>query len=226
MTDRQVRTDIRSKTGSAGELFAGSTVEVARRLIGATLHRRLPKGEPDAGLWLTGRVVETEAYLPLVDPSCHGYRGPTRRNASLFGRSGFAYVYLIYGMYFCFNVTTEAPGIGAAVLIRALEPIQGIAAMQRRRGPAIAVDALASGPGNLCKAFAIDLRCDGLDLRSGDLFIDRREPLPDERIGVSARIGLGVAEKWPLRFYDLESPSVSPYRKTRNGRSIKSRSRR
>jgi len=196
-------------------LFEGPTIDVARRLVGAMLYRRIPRGAPDAGTLLTGRIVETEAYLPLVDPACHGYRGPTKRTAALFGRAGFAYVYLIYGMYYCLNVTTERAGIGAAVLIRALEPVAGIAAMQRRRGARVALDALASGPGNLCRAMSIDLRCDGADLRSGDIVIARQKDTPAVEIAVSGRIGLNVAQRWPLRFFDPRSPSVSPYRKGR-----------
>lgn len=193
--------------------FFGPTAEVARRLIGAILCRRLPQGEPDAGTLLTGRIVETEAYLPLVDPSCHGYRGPTKRNATLFGRPGFAYVYLIYGMHYCLNVTTEPPGIGAAVLIRAVEPLEGIDAMRRRRGDNAPVAALACGPGNLCRALSIDLRCDGADLRAGELTIRAPHEEYDRAIAASARIGLSVAATWPLRFYDANSPSLSPYRK-------------
>jgi DNA-3-methyladenine glycosylase len=205
-----VRTDIR--LGEDG-LFEGPTIDVARRLVGAMLYRRIPRGAPDAGTLLAGRIVETEAYLPLVDPSCHGYRGPTKRTATLFGRAGFAYVYLIYGMYYCLNVTTERAGIGAAVLIRALEPVAGIAAMQQRRGAQIPLAALASGPGNLCRAMSIDLRCDSADLRSGDLVIARPEGAPAVEIAVSGRIGLNVARQWPLRFFDPASPSVSPFRK-------------
>jgi DNA-3-methyladenine glycosylase len=192
-------------------MFEGATIDVARRLVGATLYRRIPSGEQDAGELLAGRIVETEAYLPLIDPSCHGYRGPTKRNNSLFGRPGFAYVYLIYGMYFCLNVTTEPPGIGAAVLIRALEPRQGVTAMRRRRGKTIAIEALASGPGNLCRAMSIDLRCDGANLRRGDLTIEPLRGRP-KTIAVSGRIGLNTAQKWPLRFYDPDSPSISPFR--------------
>jgi DNA-3-methyladenine glycosylase len=175
----------------------------------------MPDGEQDAGELLSGRIVETEAYLPLIDPSCHGYRGPTPRTATLFGRPGFAYVYLIYGMYHCLNATTEPPGIGAAVLIRALEPISGIEAMRRRRGLHIPVEALASGPGNLCRALSIDVRSDQADLRRGDLVI---EPASGERAHVvetSGRIGLSSAQTWPLRFFDPDSPSVSPYRARR-----------
>ena len=219
MKRRQVRTDIRPHDNLEANLFSGPTVEVARRLIGATLLRQIPPGEPDAGELLAGRIVETEAYLPLVDPACHAYRGPTRRTASVFGRPGFAYVYLIYGMYFCLNVTTEPPGIGAAILLRAIEPLAGIDAMRRRRGKDVPIAALGSGPGNLCRALSIDLRCDGLDLRTGPLRVEAQPPLPDREIGVGPRIGLNVAKKWPLRFYDRKSPSVSPYRKGRNGDS-------
>ncbi len=208
-----MRTDIRFDDQEG--LFEGPTVDVARRLVGATIYRRIPRGEPDAGTLLTGRIVETEAYLPLVDPSCHAYRGPTRRTATLFGRAGRAYVYLIYGMHYCLNVTTEPAGIGAAVLIRALEPVAGIAAMRRRRGSHIPLDALASGPGNLCRAMSIDLRCDSVDLRSGDLRIAKPADVPATRVAVSGRIGLNAAQKWPLRFFDPVSPSVSPFRKGR-----------
>jgi DNA-3-methyladenine glycosylase len=208
----QVRTDIRI----SDEFFNGPTIDVARRLVGAALYRRIPRGEPDAGSWVSGRIVETEAYLPLVDPACHGYRGPTKRTATLFGRPGSAYIYLIYGMYYCLNVTTEPAGIGAAVLIRAIEPTEGIDAMQRRRGSHVPVEALTSGPGNLCRAMSIDLRCNDADLRQGDLIIT-----PPQRtmqsIAVSGRIGLSSAQRWPLRFFDPSSPSVSPFRKTRIG---------
>lgn len=195
--------------------FGGPTIDVARRLIGATLSRRLPDGELGAGAIVAGRIVETEAYLPLVDPSCHAYRGPTKRTATLFGRPGTAYVYLIYGVYYCLNVTTEPPGIGAAVLIRALEPLEGIDEMHRRRGAGVPTEALLSGPGNVCRAMAIDLRCDGADFRSGNLTIE--PPPKSKRIVTKAgrRIGLNVATDWPLRFVDANSASVSPFRKRR-----------
>ncbi|MDQ6767927.1 MAG: DNA-3-methyladenine glycosylase [Candidatus Eremiobacteraeota bacterium] len=211
-TSGQVRTDIRAKTDT---LFEGPTVDVAKRLVGAVLYRRIPCGEPDAGKLLAGRIVETEAYLPLVDPSCHGYRGPTKRTATLFGRAGYAYVYLIYGMYYCLNVTTEPAGIGGAVLIRALEPIAGIDAMRRRRGLHVPVEALACGPGNLCRAMSIDRRSDLADLRSGDLTIEVPKTPQEFRLAASGRIGLSVAHQWPLRFFDAASPSVSPFRKRR-----------
>lgn len=216
-----MRTDIRPNSRTSYEFFSGPTVDVARRLIGATLLRRVPLSDPDAGVLLSGRIVETEAYLPLVDPSCHAYRGPTSRTATLFGRPGFAYVYLIYGMHFCLNVTTEPPGIGAAVLIRALEPLSGIEAMRRRRGARVELAALTCGPGNLCRAMAIDLRCDGLGLEEGDLRIEPNSRGAALKVAVSGRIGLSVARNWPLRFYDPNSPSISPFQKGRKQHSIR-----
>jgi len=191
-------------------VFALPTVAVARELIGASLVRIIPPDEPDAGEVLVGRIVETEAYLPLVDPACHGYRGPTPRNSAIFGRAGYAYVYFIYGNHHCFNVTTEPAGIGGAVLIRALEPVRGLAAMRRRRRVGTPDAALASGPGNLCRAFGIDHACDGVDLRSGALRLDLADVAPP--IGASHRIGIRAASTWPLRFVDLTSKSVSPFR--------------
>lgn len=189
------------------------------------IHRLAPD-EPDGGTILAGRIVETEAYLPLVDPSCHGYRGPTKRNVSIFGRAGFAYIYFIYGNHHCLNVTTEPPGLGGAVLIRAIEPQAGIDAMRRRRGPKVPTLALASGPGNLCRAMGIDLRFDGVDLRRGDLRIGPPRDIAPT-VCVSSRIGLKVAAGWPLRYFDGESPSVSPFRslnaKSRNADTTSSR---
>ena len=188
--------------------FAGPTIEVARRLIGATLERVIPRGEPDAGVLFAGRIVETEAYLPNIDPACHAYRGPTKRTASLFGRPGHAYVYLIYGVHFCFNIVTESPGTGAAVLVRAIEPLAGIDAMQRRRSPHTPTWALASGPGNVCRAFGIGRECDGANLRRGNLRIVFPE-VTSTSIAVTTRVGLSTAARWPLRFYDPTSRSVS-----------------
>lgn len=162
---------------------------------------------------LVARIVETEAYLPLVDPACHGYRGPTKRNGSIFGRPGTAYVYFIYGCHFCLNVATEAPGIGGAVLLRAAEPIEGLEVMRRRR-PGVSDAALLSGPGNLCRALDVDRRDDGVDLRAGDLRIAAGAQ-PTAVPAVGPRIGLSTARTWPLRFIDPASASVSPYRARR-----------
>jgi DNA-3-methyladenine glycosylase len=192
-------------------VFALPTVAVARALIGAMLCRIMPPTEPDAGEEIVGRIVETEAYLPIVDPACHAYRGPTPRNAAMFGRPGRAYVYFVYGNHYCVNVTTEPAGIGGAVLIRALEPMRGLEAMRRRRPAGTPDAALACGPGNLCRALAIDRSCNGADLRIGPLRIEL--PATELRnIGAGPRIGIRAAAAWPLRFVDPSSDSVSPYR--------------
>ncbi len=203
-------------------MFALPTVAVARALIGATLRRFVPPGQPDAGRELAGKIVETEAYMPLIDPACHGYRGPTPRNDAIFGRAGFAYVYFIYGNHFCFNVTTEPAGIGGAVLIRALEPLQGSDVMRRRRPSGTPDAALACGPGNLCRALGIDRTCNGTDLRYGALTIEVLDARAPE-VGAGPRIGIREAADWPLRFIDPSSESVSPFRRRTSVSNRKSR---
>jgi len=193
--------------------FFGPTIDVARRLVGAFLIREIREpNAKDEETSIVVRIVETEAYLPLVDPSCHAYRGPTKRNASVFGRPGTSYVYFIYGNHFCLNVATEPPGIGAAVLIRAAEPVSGIEAMRARRLP-VEDARLASGPGNLCRALAIDRSLDGVDLANGEIQITGG--VAPKRLFAGPRIGLTSAPEWPLRFFDADSPSVSAHRRGR-----------
>ena len=134
------------------------TAALARFLVGKTLVRDAPEGRT------SGRIVEAEAYVP-GDASGHAYVGEVDRNRSLFLRRGHAYVYFIYGMHFCVNVSGERPGIGAGVLLRALEPIEGVAIMQARRRVHRLTD-LARGPGRLAEAMKIDRRLDGIDLCS------------------------------------------------------------
>jgi len=177
------------------------TVALARYLIGKTLVRVLPEGR------LSGRIVETEAYL-VGDAACHAFRGPTKRNRSLFLARGHAYVYFIYGTSFMMNVSSERAGIGAGVLLRALEPCDGIAHMADRRGGAALRD-LARGPGRLATAFAIDRSLDGVDLcAAGALWL--AAPLrPTGPIDASVRIGLNVEADRVLRFYERGSRYVS-----------------
>ena len=169
------------------------TAELARFLIGKMLVRRLDEGL--AG----GRVVETEAYV-VGDPAGHAYRGVTPRNRALFLERGRAYVYLAYGVSFMLNVSSETCGVGAGVLIRAIEPTIGATIMQRNRGIEQVRD-LARGPGRLCAALAIDRRLDGIDLcQAGPLWLGCDDRAPDE-IGQSKRIGISRAADRPLRFY-------------------------
>jgi DNA-3-methyladenine glycosylase len=181
------------------------TIALAQFLLGKVVVR-----EFDVGI-AAGRIVETEAYLQH-DPACHAYRGMTPRNRSLFLAHGHAYVYLCYGTSYMLNVSSEAEGIGSGVLLRALEPLYGTAHMQRSIKPVKAAD-LARGPGRLASALRVDRRHDGLNL-----FTDQRLWIGDDghatgSVGQSTRIGLtkGAAER--LRYFVLDSRSLSGPRK-------------
>ena len=177
------------------------TISLARTLIGKIVVRELP-----AGL-VSGRIVETEAYI-MGDAAGHAYRGMTPRNRSLFLERGHAYVYLAYGISYMLNVSSEKAGIGAGVLIRALEPLQGIPIMQQNRGTERLRD-LLRGPGRLATALRIDRRLDGLDLcRKGPLWLAKDGYKPGE-IGQSVRIGITQNASPLLRFYLSGSPFVS-----------------
>ncbi|MDR0290712.1 MAG: DNA-3-methyladenine glycosylase [Treponema sp.] len=147
---------------------------------------------------LKGKIVETEAYLGKDDPGCHACRGMTARNAPMFGLAGRTYVYLIYGMYHCLNVVAGKPGIGEAVLIRALEPVQGIELMQKRRKTK-KLENLCSGPGKLTQAFGITKKHNNLSLLDGPLQIHRSREKPE--IESSRRIGLSAGKELELRFF-------------------------
>jgi DNA-3-methyladenine glycosylase len=169
------------------------TAQLARFLIGKMLVRILAEGV--AG----GRIVETEAY-GIGDSAGHAYRGITPRNRALFLERGHAYVYLAYGSSFMLNVSSETSGVGAGVLIRAIEPTGGITIMERNRGTDRVRD-LARGPGRLSAALAIDRRLDGIDLcREGPLWLGSDGQASYE-IGQSKRIGITRAADSPLRFY-------------------------
>jgi DNA-3-methyladenine glycosylase len=177
------------------------TEALARYLIGKVLVRDLPEGIA------SGRIVETEAYV-VGDAAGHAYRGMTARNHSLFLERGHAYVYLAYGISWMLNVSSEQPGIGAGVLVRALEPLAGIPNMRSNRGIERLRD-LARGPGRLAAALRIDRRLDGLDLcREGPLWLGRSDHDPDE-IGQSIRIGISRDAHRLLRFFLRDSPFVS-----------------
>jgi DNA-3-methyladenine glycosylase len=177
------------------------TVELARYLIGKILVREHPDG------LTSGRIVETEAYPP-GDAAGHAFRGPTPRNRTLFRERGYAYVYLAYGISFLCNVSSEEAGVGGGILLRALEPLEGIALMEGRRHTARLTD-LARGPGRLAAAMAIDRRCDGIDLCTrGELWLAEASG-PRRSIGRSIRIGISREVDAPLRFYERNSQFVS-----------------
>jgi DNA-3-methyladenine glycosylase len=177
------------------------TASLARYLIGTILVRELPEGVA------SGRIIETEAYV-VGDAAGHAYQGMTQRNRSLFLERGHAYVYLAYGSSYMLNVSGEVPGIGAGVLIRALEPLDGIPIMRSNRGVDRLRD-LARGPGRLAAALQIDHRLDGLDLcREGPLWLGHDDHEPGQ-IGQSVRIGIARDADRLLRFYLSNSPFVS-----------------
>jgi DNA-3-methyladenine glycosylase len=177
------------------------TTELARYLIGKTLVHDLPEGR------VSGRIVEAEAYV-VGDAAGHAFRGLTRRNRSMFLEHGHAYVHVAYGLHYMLNVAGEPPGIGAGVLLRALEPLEGIKLMERRRGQSGLLE-LAKGPGRLAAAMAIDLRVDGVDLcGSGPLWLGAGARETDE-VGSSVRIGISREAHRLLRFYERGNPFVS-----------------
>src|SRR5437879_8581770 len=178
-----------------------NTVNLARFLIGRTVVHDLPAGR------LSGRIVETEAYPP-GDPAGHHFRGPTPRIRSMYLAPGHAYVFFNYGAHFMLNVVSEPSGIAAAILIRALEPLDGIELMQRHRRAIRLLD-LTRGPGRLAAAFQIDRRHDGLDLCApGPLWLGESSH-PIGPIESTVRIGITRAADRLLRFYERGTPFVS-----------------
>jgi DNA-3-methyladenine glycosylase len=195
-----VKSPARSRVLDRAELPV-DTVELARFLIGKMLMRALAGGV--AG----GRIVETEAY-DIGDLAGHAYRGMTPRNRALFIERGHAYVYLAYGISFMLNVSSETSGVGAGVLIRAIEPTDGIGIMERNRNT-VRVRDLARGPGRLAAALGIDRGLDGIDLcQAGPLWLGTDDRAPEE-IGQSKRIGITRATDSPLRFYVRGNSFVS-----------------
>jgi DNA-3-methyladenine glycosylase len=184
--------------------YEQSTIDVAKQLLGKLLIHR------HADATLVGRIVETEAYLGPHDLACHAAKGRTKRTEVMFGAAGHAYVYFIYGSYNMLNLVTEAKDYPAAVLIRAVEPVRGIEQMKQNRKNE-QLGSLASGPGKLCQAFAIDRSLNGQDVCGKVLYLeDRGEPTP--KFDATPRIGVDYAGKWkakPLRFVVRDSKFVS-----------------
>lgn len=163
------------------------------------------------------RIVETEAYLGYDDPASHGYlHRRNARNQALFGPPGSWYVYLSYGMHWCANLVCQRTGLASAVLLRALEPLEGLDVMRRRRGP-VPDRALCSGPGRLCQALGITRDLDGEKMAESGAVVHRPRSNEDKTIEVTSRIGITKAADWPLRFVVAGSPWLS--RKTTGGGS-------
>ena len=182
--------------------YARSPLDVAPDLLNKVLVA--PDGR-------AGRIVEVEAYRGEDDPGSHGFRGPTKRNATMFGPPGHLYVYFTYGMHWCANVVVETDGVAAAVLLRALTPLEGLEAMYAARGPAARTERdLCSGPAKLTQALGIDGALDGADLVSGDrgvAIVDDGQPPPTP--AVTTRIGLTSGAELPWRFYIEGTAGIS-----------------
>jgi DNA-3-methyladenine glycosylase len=167
------------------------------------------------GLLTAGRIVETEAYLGYDDPASHGYRHRRNaRNAALFGPPGIWYVYLSYGMHWCANLVCQRAGLASAVLLRALEPLEGLDVMRERRGD-LPDRQLCSGPGRLCQALGITRDLDGAAMSEGPVVVLRGDRLAEGAISATPRIGITKAADWPLRFHLTGSPWTS--RKEKSG---------
>ena len=193
----------RPSSGLPLSFYDRDTEIVARELLGAILECRTPEGVA------AGRIVETEAYLGEHDAACHAVAGETGRTRWLYGPPGMAYVYFIYGAHWCFNAVTRAAGLPSAVLVRALEPVEGVELMRTRRKNPRAERDLTNGPGKLCAALGIEGSHNGLRLDRLPLRIREAEPVPDPAVMVSPRIGITKAADWPLRWFVAESPWVS-----------------
>jgi DNA-3-methyladenine glycosylase len=195
------------------DFYDRPTLDVARDLLGKVLVHR------HRGTITSGAIVEVEAYIGESDPACHAAPGPTRRNAPLYGPPGFAYVYLNYGIHYLVNVVTEAERQPAAVLIRALDPVDGIAVMRRRRsraskgrrplnGRELNVHDLCRGPGNVTMAMGITLAENRLDLLGDRLYVEDRG-VEAGQIACGPRIGIRVGTEHPWRFWIIGHPAVS-----------------
>jgi DNA-3-methyladenine glycosylase len=245
MTRTATSTTAEREPASAGNIrrlrraeLPRDTLELARFLIGKTLVHEIPAAHGTRGtrrgghvrtIRLSGRIVETEAYPP-GDAAAHSFIGETRRNRSLFLERGFSYVYFTYGCWFAMNVAAETHGTGAGVLLRGLEPLEGLESMRANRaagsggktaGETLRVKDLARGPGRLASAMQIDKSCDGLDLCSGEsplwlgAAVRRAGP-----IGVSIRIGISREAHRMYRFYEIGNPHVSGPRRMRSAAAL------
>ena len=193
------------------DFFYRGAVEVAQALLGTYLISEI------GGVTTGGRIVETEAYTD-DDPASHSFSGPRERNSSMFQTGGTLYVYLIYGVHYCLNVVTGPAGVGEAVLLRAIEPEWGVKEMARRRGKAGTTQkvsrrpgqGLGDGPGKIAQALGVTIDEDRSSLLDGPVrLLLPREPMPEERIIATHRIGISKAARMHRRFVDSESKLLS-----------------
>ncbi len=191
------------------KFYSRNTGIVAKELLGKTLVHKTDEGI------ISGKIVETEAYLGQKDPGSHAYRGVTKRNRIMFGPAGKAYVYLVYGNHYCFNVVTEKDGEAGAVLIRALEPREGIRLMKKHRRIDGPLTCLTNGPGKLTKALGITGSMNGIDLTGNRLFVSQiaspknKSASKDSNVIATGRVGIRRGKNFPYRYYIEGSKFVS-----------------
>lgn len=205
MNANAAETPRRSRFGTPlpSAFYDRETELVARDLLGAVLCSESPAGVT------SGRIVETEAYLGEHDAACHAAAGRTARTHWLYGQPGTAYVYFIYGVHWCFNVVTRAVGLPSAVLVRAVEPLEGLDIMRERRGRARRDQDLTNGPGKLCAAMGITGDINGSQLHRSSVTIRQGMKVRDEDVALTPRIGITKATGWPLRWLVRDNPYVS-----------------
>jgi DNA-3-methyladenine glycosylase len=188
--------------------YTRDLLTVAKELLGKILVMN------NEGEIISGRIVEVEAYDGSIDEAAHTFRGKTKRNEIMFNQGGYLYVYFTYGNHFCSNVVTGRKGSGTAVLIRAVEPLDGIERMIKNRYKRGLLNEkekfnLTSGPGKVCSAFGIDRKHYGLDLTGNDIYILKQPKINDENIVNTKRIGIKKSVDLPWRFYIKDNPYVS-----------------
>ena len=181
------------------------TLKVAENLIGKYIVYNAPSGR------LSARIVEVEAYIGSDDPACHAARGKTPRNAVMFGKPGFTYIYFIYGMYYCLNFVTEKESRAAAILLRAAEPVEGINLM-KKGSTKTKPQRLLAGPGKFCRAFGLTRAQNGLDLTGDVIYLEDRNTGADNIIR-TPRIGINHGTELNWRFCDADSDAVSTYKR-------------
>ena len=191
----------------AQQFYQLPTLELTEKLLGKIFVRVLP-----GDIKLKGRIVETEAYFGSQDEACHAWRGKTARNRMMFHTPGTLYVYFSYGCHYLLNIVSEAENTAGAVLIRAMEPVEGELFMQEQRGTSVTTN-LMSGPGKLTKALAIDISCNGKNLLSDEFFVENAPPLGKYMIGTSSRVGISKSRELQWRKFILNNPHVSKVRR-------------
>ncbi len=186
------------------QFYEMPTLALAEALLGKIFVRTLPAGN----VQLRGKIVETEAYLGEDDEACHAWRGKTPRNAMMFHSPGSIYIYFTYGNHYMLNIVSEPVGIAGAVLIRAMEPVDGVTFMQQQRGTEKMTN-LMSGPGKLTQALAIDKLSNGKDLFGDEFWLEDAPIVPQKLIGTSTRIGISRSKTLPWRKFLVNNPHVS-----------------